>query len=212
MESSLYELVVDMIDILLEGADLKLDHASGARPDIKGLVKEVLTVDRDRIFREATQEIPKPQLAFLDEIDNSRTNPFRPKIRVKPHAVTPLDIGEVSVSGDDDESVGCVGPSTKFPHPYEEEIKAFGKSLQQTQPAYLVNSAYVNPVMPLGAAARPFEYVDTVEGLRDAAEDIENCSELAIDLEHHSFRSYQGITCLIQVYEHSLQLYFPSIM
>lgn len=199
MESSLYELVVDMIDILLEGADLNLDSASGVRSDIKGLVKEVLTVDRDRIFREATQNIPKPQLAFLDEIDNARTHPFRPKIRSKPHALTPLDISEVPITGDDEESVGYVGPSTKFPHPYEEEIKAFGKRLQHSQPAYIVNSAYVNPVMPLTAAARPFEFVDTVAALQAAAEEIENSSELAIDLEHHSHRSFQGITCLIQV-------------
>ncbi|CAF4275907.1 unnamed protein product, partial [Rotaria sordida] len=28
---------------------------------------------------------------------------------------------------------------------------------------------------------------------------IENQSELAIDLEHHSYRSYQGFTCLMQI-------------
>ena len=28
---------------------------------------------------------------------------------------------------------------------------------------------------------------------------LEGCRELAIDLEHHSMRSFQGITCLLQM-------------
>lgn len=41
-------------------------------------------------------DIPKPQEAFQEEIDNSRDTPFVPKLREKPNAVTPLDLAPVS--------------------------------------------------------------------------------------------------------------------
>lgn len=40
-------------------------------------------------------DIPKPQEAFLEEIDNGRDTPFVPRIRDKPNAVTPLDLTPV---------------------------------------------------------------------------------------------------------------------
>lgn len=40
-------------------------------------------------------DIPKPQEAFMSEIDNNRDTPFVPRIREKPNAVTPLDLTPV---------------------------------------------------------------------------------------------------------------------
>lgn len=42
-------------------------------------------------------------------------------------------------------------------------------------------------------------FVDTEEGLGQMVAQLEAASELAVDLEHHSFRSFLGITCLMQV-------------
>lgn len=41
-------------------------------------------------------DIPKPQDAFVEEIDNSRETPFVPRLKEKPNAVTPLDLAPVS--------------------------------------------------------------------------------------------------------------------
>ena len=30
-------------------------------------------------------------------------------------------------------------------------------------------------------------------------EELKQCDVIAVDLEHHSYRSYQGITCLMQI-------------
>lgn len=40
-------------------------------------------------------DIPKPQEAFTEEIDNDRTTPFVPRLQEKPNAVTPLDMAPV---------------------------------------------------------------------------------------------------------------------
>lgn len=41
--------------------------------------------------------------------------------------------------------------------------------------------------------------VDTVEGLHQAAAALSACFEVAFDLEMHSYRTYHGLTCLIQL-------------
>lgn len=41
------------------------------------------------------RNIPKPQEAFMEEIDNARDTPFVPRLREKPNAVTPLNLAPV---------------------------------------------------------------------------------------------------------------------
>jgi len=50
-----------------------------------------------------------------------------------------------------------------------------------------------------GLDNKALQYVDTEEGLRGMVAALEGASELAVDLEHHCFRSFLGITCLMQV-------------
>lgn len=45
----------------------------------------------------------------------------------------------------------------------------------------------------------PFTFVETEAQLEAAAYKLSRASEVAIDLEHHNFRSYLGITCLMQI-------------
>lgn len=45
----------------------------------------------------------------------------------------------------------------------------------------------------------PFKFIDTEEGLDELVAHLEGVSEIAIDLEAHTNRSYSGFTCLIQV-------------
>jgi len=42
-------------------------------------------------------------------------------------------------------------------------------------------------------------WVDTEEALVDMCRTLEMQQEIAIDLEHHSYRSYQGFVCLMQI-------------
>ena len=42
-------------------------------------------------------------------------------------------------------------------------------------------------------------YIDTVEGLNSLILKLKNVKEIAVDLEHHSYRSFQGFLCLMQI-------------
>lgn len=41
--------------------------------------------------------------------------------------------------------------------------------------------------------------METLEGLQELAYKLEGAKEVAVDLEAHSFRSFQGFTCLMQI-------------
>ena len=46
---------------------------------------------------------------------------------------------------------------------------------------------------------KPHILVQTLEGLKHTAKALNLCCEIAFDLEMHSYRTYHGITCLIQL-------------
>ena len=45
----------------------------------------------------------------------------------------------------------------------------------------------------------PLNFVDTEEQLKEMASKLNGATEIAVDLEHHSFRTFQGMTCLMQL-------------
>ncbi|VDM57099.1 unnamed protein product [Angiostrongylus costaricensis] len=51
----------------------------------------------------------------------------------------------------------------------------------------------------LDISKTPLTMVETVEDLRRLRDVLNSCVEFAVDLEHHDFRSYLGLTCLIQI-------------
>lgn len=45
----------------------------------------------------------------------------------------------------------------------------------------------------------PLIIVDTEVKLKNLINELNNSQEFAFDVEHHSFRSFLGLTCLIQI-------------
>jgi exosome complex exonuclease RRP6 len=119
-------------------------------------------------------------MKFKDPIDNSNSTPFERKIRYKPHALVPLDsttvINEVP---------------TSLPHPYVHEITHIEypqRLFQRTEPEMY---------QPYDTTSHI--WVNTEEALLEMMKKLEGVEELAVDLEHHNYRSFQGFTCLMQV-------------
>ena len=84
-----YESIVDILDVLLDSADthIKLARSGMQSPPskIQNLDVASIIADKDRIIKAPSNTVPKPQLLFLDEIDNSRDRPFRPRLTKKYH-------------------------------------------------------------------------------------------------------------------------------
>ncbi|XP_078050895.1 exosome component Rrp6 [Augochlora pura] len=196
----------EKFDLLLESNDILLDRANLLMDEEMGIVKAsevefVVTQTQKQTVNgswnkrpsrltetmEATQSvrllagrnIQRPQIMFKDRIDNS-SKPWCPKIKDKPNSLKPLAI--FLEEGENGET---------FSHPYEYELDMF------TPPASQLQKLELRKYKPLNET--PLIMIENPSDVKTLIEDLKRYKEIAVDLEHHSYRSFQGITCLMQI-------------
>ena len=59
--------------------------------------------------------------------------------------------------------------------------------------------ARADPQFPASIKETPFLLVENCRQMEKMLAELEQVTEIAVDLEHHSYRSFLGITCLIQI-------------
>ncbi|KAG5491735.1 hypothetical protein JIQ42_01643 [Leishmania sp. Namibia] len=178
--------VMEAIDSLLENVDSLLDEVKGRKLDAQEQLSITFGSElaasshRDGVAEAAGAAsahgavrrlayIRRPQLLFDIPVDNS-VAPF------VPHYCDASGQSHVGVAGK---------------HPFEAIIKDFAIAESQLLPRAEV------PPVPLDAC--PLTFVDTPAALQAMVEKLLLSSEVAVDLEHHDFYSYQGFTCLMQI-------------
>lgn len=230
--------IVDVIDGLLEKADICLDEYTGLVkrksdfPENGPQQKKSKTNERlDFNFRRAN--IIKPQTAFEQQVDNFALGPWKPLLTRKPHAIVPLE-ESLGVAVDENNQqqydytlflpslfLNRTGKPLGEPsgqargkhrriqklqgmratrhtdgpfrirHPYETEIL----TLKYPETAYEVREP--TPYQPIDTTSAT--WVDTYEGVLEMLEELKRATEIAIDLEHHDYRSYHGLLSLMQI-------------
>lgn len=128
------------------------------------------------------KNIIRPQINFKIPVDNSAKTPFEPRLKYKPHSIKPLAI--LAEYAED-------GSIESYLHPYEFELNKFVPPKPQ-----LAKGKSIDPVK---LEDTPLVYVDTEPKLKELLKDLSSVSEIAVDVEHHSYRTLQGITCLLQI-------------
>ncbi|KAK4026872.1 hypothetical protein OUZ56_015898 [Daphnia magna] len=136
-----------------------------------GAVKSNST-SQARIKAKDKTDIPKPQVNFKEKINND-PQPFLHKLKEKPYSLKPLSFQE------------------RDSHPYEFELENF-----TPDPIFLDVKNDI-PLLPLSKT--PLIMIDSTEGFEHLLQDLLLQTVIAVDLEHHDSRSYQGITCLMQI-------------
>ena len=140
----------------------------------------------------------RPQEMWKDDIDNS-ANPFVPRIREKHNSLVPLDqsiiTGTLETPSLEDsglrEHIAGVGGVTGFPHPYSYELTHIGYE------SWMMDS---RAEVPYGALeSTPITFVETEAQLNELANALDAATEIAIDLEAHQYRTFQGFCCLMQI-------------
>ena len=141
-------------------------------------------------FMESKSEV-KPQRSFEDDVDNRNARSV-PKCDGL-HGV----MGAEEIAGYLETCKGAVRDGTAFPHPLARAIE--GLDCQHAGGPRTAKSS--DPVMPASMEDTPLVMVETVEDLEDLAAGLrtEGVSELAVDLEAHNYRSFQGFCCLMQL-------------
>lgn len=174
-----------VLDILFEKTDIALDDLERGNKQIHE-IKEITTLAKDGDHYDVKKKlnIEKPQLKFKTKVDNSFDTPFKPLLTTKPHALKPLNLHTVQTANENDIL------ETHFEHPYEEEIK------KQNFPDL---GPIRKPVMFKEWNSTTAEFVDSKSKLDAMLTALKKCDVIAVDLEHHDYRSYVGFVCLMQI-------------
>ncbi|KAI0298162.1 ribonuclease H-like domain-containing protein [Multifurca ochricompacta] len=184
-------LIVEPMDLLLERADIALDKFSGRMktpaitinpPEPK---KKAVLYGRQEPVIQHAPHLPKPQLKFKRKPDNSNDVMWSATLRHKFNARVPLGYTFEPASAGEDP--GRVLP----PHPYRFEINNL------SYPAHMFQSQTPIPYKPLEET--PFTWVSTQAQLSALIDKLRKAREIAIDLEYHSYRTYGGFVCLMQI-------------
>ncbi|XP_056896184.1 exosome component 10 [Takifugu flavidus] len=218
-----FDLVVDSNDAILERVGILLDEADGVnrtRDPIMpaGFQPPKIVVSswnrkgsgsggRFEMFRLLhAKNVARPQLKFKEKVDNSNT-PFIPKIFIKPNAVKPLPSyftnKQMHRERPEDLDVPAAladlihqqrvqeNVDDMFAHPYQYELDHL------TIPESLLSKP--EPQLYKIVEETKCSFITTLEDLVALNEKLCQLSEFAVDLEHHSYRSFLGITCLMQI-------------
>lgn len=130
-----------------------------------------------------TRNIAKPQLKFRTKIDNHDNSSWKPILTSKPHALVPL--------------AECLRPfvadnlQMQYHNPYRVEIE------NMAYPNFVYETRKPIDYQPLDTTKAIF--VDSNTSLVRMLKDLKQATELAVDLEHHSDRSFVGFVCLMQI-------------
>ncbi|XP_053547418.1 exosome component 10 [Bombina bombina] len=218
-----FDLLVDANDAILEKVGFLLDEVSGVHKNQQPILPAGLQAPKTIVsswnrrnndfskkgkaetFRLLhAKNILRPQLKFKEKIDNSNT-PFVPKLFIKPNAQKPLP--EVLSKRRKRQPDGMDVPPAladfihqqrmkqteddMFSHPYQFELDHFVPSES------LLERPDIQPPQPLQDV--PCHFVSSLNDLVELNEKLLKSYEFAVDLEHHSYRSFLGLTCLMQI-------------
>ncbi len=194
--SALYEHIVDVTDKLFEIVEEKLlgqEQVFTEFCKFKENVQLSLAVDKERIFNCSDNKFPRPQNNHAwftpAEINNSCSTPFIPKLNSKFYHKVMLQLVEVSATNIDPQ---VFAPTSYYMHPYYTELKNLA------YPDWQMSEVSVTtPIIP------PIEsnviFIDAEAGIMVMLEDIRAVKEVVISLLNHSFRSFQGYCCILQI-------------
>lgn len=169
--------IEETLDTSFESVEYILDNMKAT----KRSKSQLLNLETDDYIDFKNQNIEKPQIHFEDALDNHDSQPFQPKLKAKPNAKTSLQEVLESMKLSDN----------RCPHPYEREIKEF------EYPKWLFEGSKPQPSNDWESTLAT--WVDNVNSLKEMLDELRTLNEIAVDLEHHDYRSYYGITCLMQL-------------
>lgn len=79
----------------------------------------------------------------------------------------------------------------RYKHPYDAEIK----NMSYPDRAF----AIADPIPSQRVDTTRATWVDTFDGVLEMLEHLKEAKEIAVDLEHHDFRTYTGLVSLMQI-------------
>jgi exosome complex exonuclease RRP6 len=136
----------------------------------------------------SNSNMEKPQSKFLNKIDNFETSPFKPLINIKPNAMQPLN-----------ESLQLIESTDEIPEHYENPYSY--EIMNSEYPEWILSEVPDDAKyqsIPWDGSPEA-QWIDSPEKLDSLLIELNKCKVIAIDLEHHDYRTYHGLTSLMQI-------------
>lgn len=190
-ESS-WKPISTILDSIFDRIDITFDKTRKKTLSMNSKEKEYQYLDEGNtsIKNENSQRVQKPQLNFKIPVDNSEQTPFKPKLTTKPNSLVPFNANLVNPEPVWEDTVEIIDPPY-YAQPYEYEIE------KQPYPEKVLTKS--EPIPPQDWSSTKATWVSTIEELNKMIEELNKLEEIAVDLEHHDFRTYYGIVCLMQI-------------
>lgn len=193
---SSWKNISNVLDSIFEKVDIAIDRAKSLSSSKSGEApqKEFTYLEDSHINNDSkalrNKVVDKPQEQFKESIDNSETHPFKPKLKSKPYALKSFEESTRLIMPNLDANIDEKDPA-HYPQPYEYEIE------NQDYPAFVLEMR--GPIEPQPWLGTSEIWVDNLEALKEMVNELSSEREIAIDLEHHDYRSYYGLVCLMQI-------------
>ncbi|KAG2130661.1 ribonuclease H-like domain-containing protein [Suillus bovinus] len=200
-------LIVDTADRLFERTDMCLDDYLGRKKEPAIKVAALLNQNNNSSKKpQATRgrldpalqhasHLPKPQLLFNTKVDNWNESPYIPSRTLEHKWCARVPLGYIFHDQDENGSIDEEEKQKLSAHPYYYELT------HPTFPTHLFSPTptAIRPAPLTGTDVSKYIYVSTPSALLSMATTLKTAKEIAVDLEHHSYRTYRGFLCLMQI-------------
>lgn len=196
------QILSNILDTLLEKVEINIDNHYKAKKSGKFNYKQgnnnddhddgytYLDKNDSNVggMPKSNPNMEKPQDKFLTKVDNFESTPFKPLLKVKPNSIQSLE-----------ESLTLVESTDEAPEHYENPY--FYEIMNSEYPEWILSNVSESDKfqsIPWDGSPEA-KWIDSPEQLDALLIELNKCKVIAIDLEHHDYRTYHGLTSLMQI-------------
>ncbi|XP_021776042.1 protein RRP6-like 2 [Chenopodium quinoa] len=208
VDDEAYDWLVNVNDEVIEKFDVSVDEFSRLRKVEEEAARARPLVDEDGFqlvcgkkkkglgiggMREKEEIVPSPSVRVVE----------RDKKTEGPKQKVPFHISTIR-RPQEEYNILVNNTNTPFQHVWLEKSEDESKFIHPLEKLSVndfvdCNIESLEPVMPPPLESTPFKMVEEVKDLKELAAKLRSANEIAVDLEHNQYRSFQGLTCLMQI-------------
>lgn len=202
-----YDWLVNLNDELIERFNSSLDEFKKAREKEEGKIRSELEEGGFQLVRNR-----KKKVGSMDEIGKDEgfgsSPPAGAKVGLKDkkavgvRSKVPFHIPTIR-RPQDEFSILVNNANKPFEHVWLERSDDGSHVIHPLEKLsvgdFIDRSTEAQIMKPLPLESTPFKLVETVKDLKEVSAKLRDAKEFAVDLEHNQYRSFQGLTCLMQI-------------
>lgn len=203
-----YDWLVDVNDDIFERVDMSLDEFQRLKNSNSSASASASVVEDDG-FQLVSRKKKKGASQFQSRNDNDSNQELGVKVATRDKKITgpkpkvPFHIPTIR-RPQEEFNIFVNNSNQPFEHVWlqrSEDGLRFFHPLEKLSVLDFVNKdiGHIEPEKPPSLESTSFNLVEEVKDLKKLAAKLRSVNEFAVDLEHNQYRSFQGLTCLIQI-------------